>query len=64
MTKQKLPGYRNVRYKKNGTRSDCISVQQPLHSLIMVLGTHTHMAFQQVSILAPQMDCDDHGHYR
>ena len=27
---------------KDGTRSDCISVQQPLHSLIMVLGTHTH----------------------
>ena len=24
----------------NGTNSDCISVKQTLHSLIMVLGTH------------------------
>ena len=27
---------------KNGTRLECISVQQRLHSLIMVLGTHIH----------------------
>ena len=26
----------------NGTRSDCISVQQPLHSLIMVLRTYAY----------------------
>ena len=26
----------------NGTRSDCISVQQPLRSLIMLLCTHAH----------------------
>ena len=69
MTKQKLPGYRNVRYKK-GTRSDCISVQQPLLSLIMVLGTHTHgicdnhalkySHLQTHKILALQVDCNDH----
>ena len=26
----------------NGTRSDCISVQQPLRSMIIVLSTHAH----------------------
>ena len=48
VTEQKLPGYRYVRYKKNGTRSDCISVQQPLQSDYG--RRYSHTAFQQISM--------------
>ena len=46
----------------NGTSSDCISIQQTLHSLKAL--THVisdkHLS-TNAQILAPEMDCNDHG---